>query len=124
MNPSDEILTTRVEVTMTVPVDLSTDLDHANAAPVLSEHEIVVSITSPNPPATMVNALAMMLNTGVQTVVGPNVGAPVTEPPNGMVVIQGDPDTTRVVSSPPGQSVLVVPPGMTHIEWPKGDDRG
>lgn len=81
MNPSDEILRGRVEATMTVPVDLSTDLDQPAARPVLSEHKIVVSITSPNPPATLVNAIAMMLNTGVRTVVAnperPTVAGPV-----------------------------------------------
>lgn len=122
MKPSDEILLTRVEATMTVPVDLSTDLDQ-DAPPVLTEHEIVVSITSPNPPATLVNAIAYTLNAAVSTVVADPAPA-VAEPGNGLVVIQGDPDSVRVVSNPRETAVLVVPPGVGFMEWPKGDDRG
>lgn len=53
------ILRTTVEASMTIPVDLTSDFD--NTDNLLTEHEVTVSIESPNPPRTLVDAIAAAL---------------------------------------------------------------
>jgi hypothetical protein len=67
--PDPIILSTSVDVTLRIPVDLSSDLDRPEVPPLLTEHTVTLSIESPHPALVLVNAVAATLERAVRTLV-------------------------------------------------------
>lgn len=104
------ILRATIDASMRIPVDLTSDLDAT--VDLLTEHVVSVSIESPNPPRTLVNAIAVVLDTAARALLdGPPEGA------NRPVVIQTTDENLKVLSGPPGAGVMIIPPSATFVEF-------
>lgn len=92
MIPNPDILLSRVECTVTIPVDLSSQLDLGE--PALTETRIELVIETPQHPMTLPNALAVTLDAALRTAWQDPERATVTAgpPPEGLQQIQVDPD--------------------------------